>query len=558
MCLKKDSERIEVVLYFILLALVGFWFLCLNWNTPFMHDDLAYHYYYDDNSAIERPTSEPISSFWQIFPSMWNHYNAVNGRFTSHFIIQLFCGLLGKRVFNYFNTIVFLFFIDLIVLLSNGKRGLLPLALVVTSIVFLLPFPGQTMLWLTGSVNYLWSATFSLAILKIISSVERKTLIPCLLLFLFAIFSGWMNESISFGIGGGLVIYFLINRSLLTGVSRWMTIGYLIGCLLILLSPGTMYRVTSGEINTDMSVLQMLMSRIINSIIALKEIPVLALSWMVLLLSCFNKYKFLLKGAALFICSFIVMALFCFLIGLTEQRVYFGLSVMCTIIIAYAIRNCIKEFNVPVSARYGLAALLFLLSIPYNIQASNKTKDYLLYANAVEERIIDSPDSCIVEMPPAVISSRFVYATKVDANRFQGHNKIRAFYYRKQYVQGLPSELMGMVDEEKLDHSLYPFWFYPYANGKNVVSVFYEVDPDIDNAHISKRQRIIRYCLGTLYLTQYQQYYIDFENHGVEYLALPIKDNVEHIVICLKDGSKEVLIPPADTSHLILSDNSVL
>ena len=155
--MRIDFQRL---LYLILLLIIGVWFFYLNLNTPFMHDDLAYHFYYDENSAIERPTSEPITSFWQIFPSMWNHYNAVNGRYTSHFIIQLFCGLIGKSVFNVFNTLVFLLFIDLIVVLSFGSRQLLPLSIVIFSIVFLLPFPGQTMLWLTGSINYLWAATF--------------------------------------------------------------------------------------------------------------------------------------------------------------------------------------------------------------------------------------------------------------------------------------------------------------------------------------------------------------------------------------------------------------
>ena len=549
MNLKLDDNRVEEILYIILLALIGFWFLCLNWNTPFMHDDLAYHYYYDENSAIERPTSEPISSFWQIFPSMWNHYNAVNGRYTSHFIIQLFCGLLGKSIFNYFNTIIFLLFIDLMVIMSYGKRRLLPLALVVASIVFLLPFPGQTMLWLTGSVNYLWAATFSLLVLKIITSRERKTTVCCLLLFFFAVFSGWMNESISFGIGGGLVFFFLFNLSRFAGVSRWMTAGYLVGCILILLSPGTMSRASSGEINTELSAFQMLSSRVINSAIMLKEVPILALSWFVLFFSCFKRFKFLHKGGSLFVFSFIIAALFCFLLGLTEKRIYFGLSILGIIITINALRNIIDKFNVSIYLKCGIASLLFLLSVPSEIDAYRKTQEYLSYNVDVENRIKSSPDDCVVELPPNISSSRFVFATHIDYNRYQFHNRIRAFYYRKHYVQGLPSDLLGLVNNEMLNYDDYPFWFFPYSNGKNVISVYYEVIPD--NVQVSKRQRVIRFLLGTLNMSQYQQKFFFFANTGVEYLALPINDSVSQIVICLKDGSKEFLVPPSASNHSI-------
>ena len=514
-----------------------------------MHDDLAYHYYYDENSAIERPTSEPISSFWQIFPSMWNHYNAVNGRYTSHFIIQLFCGLLGKSIFNYFNTIIFLLFIDLMVIMSYGKRRLLPLALVVASIVFLLPFPGQTMLWLTGSVNYLWAATFSLLVLKIITSRERKKTVCCLLLFFFAVFSGWMNESISFGIGGGLVFYFLFNRSRFTGISRWMTIGYLIGCLLILFSPGTMNRVSAGEINTEMTVIQMFMSRMINSVILLKNIPILSLSWIVLFLACFKRFRFMIKGAPIFVLSFILTAIFCFILGLTEKRIYFGLSVLGTIIIVNAIYHCIQDFYIPAYLRYVFASLLLLVCVPEETKAYHKTKDYLIYIIDIEEHIKASSDECVIELPNEIMSSRFVFATKVDANRYQFHNRIRAFYYRKKYVQGLPHELMNLVIDDSLSFYRFPFWFVPYSNGKYVESVYYEILPD--NDYLSLRQRIIRYFLGTLNLSHYQQHFFDFDNYGTEYLALPMKDSVGQIELCLKDGSKEVLFPPTGSSHII-------
>lgn len=539
--------KLETLLYFILLVVIGFWFFVLNWNTPFMHDDLAYHFFYDSNSAIERPTSEPITSFWQIFPSMWNHYNAVNGRFTSHFIIQLFCGLIGKGVFNIFNTFIFILFCDLSVILSAGTRKLLPLTIVIASVMFLLPFPGQTMLWLTGSVNYLWSATFSLIILWLLQNAGNRSFIVTLLLFFFAIFAGWMNESISFGIGGGLIIYFFIHRERFVGRTRWMVLGYLTGCLLILLSPGTMNRAASGEINTELTVLQMVSSRLIDSVFLLKGLPIISIAFLILILACFKRFRFLVNDGTLFILSFLVTALFCFLLGLTDHRIFFGLAVLGMMIIVFAVCSYSDHYDVNRTICDIVVILILLLCLPQGTNAINNAKEYNVYSADVEQRILSSPPKCVIKAMP-VASSRFVYATTVDSNRYQGHNRIRAFYYNKEYVQALPDNYMGLITEDSTVFRDYPFWFYTGLDGRRVKTVVYNMMYDYST--LPRRQYFVRYLLGYLNSTMVQQRWIDFENDGVEYIAFPKTDYVERIDVYMKAGAKEVLIPSAGINHI--------
>ena len=537
----------ETALYLILLLSVASWFLVLNWNTPFMHDDLAYHYIYDSNSAIERPTSEPITSFWQIFPSMWNHYNAVNGRYTSHFIIQFFCGLLGKDVFNIFNTVILILFCDLSVLLSAGTRKLLPLTIVIASVMFLLPFPGQTMLWLTGSVNYLWSATFSLIILRLLQNAGNRSFIVTLLLFLFAIVSGWMNESISFGIGGGLILYFFMHRERFVGRTRWMVLGYLTGCLLILLSPGTMNRAASGEINTELTVLQMVSSRLINSVFILKGLPIISIAFLILILACFKRFRFLIKDGTLFVLSFLVTAFFCFLLGLTDYRIFFGLAVLGMMIIVFAVCNYSDHYEVNRIIGDIVVILILLLCLPQGANAINKAKEYNVYYADVEQRILSSPPKCVIKAMP-VASSRFVYATTVESNRYQGHNRIRAFYYNKEYVQALPDNYMGLITEDSTVFRDYPFWFYTGLDGRKVKTVVYNMMYDYST--LPRRQYFVRYLLGYLNSKMVQQKWIDFENNGAEYIAFPKTDSVEKIVVYMKDESKIELVPSIGITHV--------
>lgn len=527
---KKDSDRVEVVFYFILLALVGFWFLCLNWNTPFMHDDLAYHYYYDENSAVERPTSEPISSFWQIFPSMWNHYNAVNGRFTSHFIIQLFCGILGKQIFNYLNTIVFLLLIDLIVVLSYGKRRLLPLAIVVTSVLFLLPFPGQTMLWLTGSVNYMWSAAFSLIVLKIVLGKIYNGKLLCLVSFLFCVFAGWMNESITFGIGGGLIVYAFLNHNRFKGIIRWTIIGYLIGCLMLLLSPGTLNRASSGEINTELDILQMFSSRILSSVFIFKSLPIIAIAWLIVVLACFKRFKVLFRDQSLIIFSFVLSALFCFLIGLPESRVFFGVSVLSTILLISVIRYLMNSVAVPNFALRSVSIIFLALCISPALKAINKTSWYCQHSSEVESCIKASPMACVIEACP-VSDSRFVYATKVTGNRYQFHNRVRSFFYHKDYVCAVPKPLYSSYINQ--DKTQIPSEYLVLQLDDTTRAIKGIKGHHLKTGNLSRKQHIVRYLLGTLDDDIVISDYAILDYNTESLLIVPRNEAIDRLIITL-------------------------
>ncbi len=529
---KLNRNSSEKFLYCLLLAIVGVWFFLLNLNTPFMHDDLAYHYYYDDNSAIERPTSEPISSFLQLFPSMWNHYNAVNGRYTSHFLIQLFCGLIGKGVFNYLNTVIFLIFLDLLVILSYGARKILPLCLSVFSVVFFLPFPGQTMLWLTGSINYLWSATFSLMVLKIVVGPINKGFLLCFLSFFFGLFSGWMNESITFGIGGGMVVYSFLNRDRFKGTTRWTVVGYIIGCVMILLAPGTFNRAASGELNRDMNILQMFTSRVFSSLIVMKSHPIITIALILVILTSFRGLRFLLRDSYILIYSFILSGLFCFLVGLTESRVFFGLSVLGTIILILAIRSLSQSVELSRSVRYIVSVILLVLCVFPEINAYNRTKGYIQYSREVENNIIISPSACVIEAIP-FNSSRFVYATRVYANRYQLHNKVRSYYYHKDYVCAIPKQLLFSYESQ--DTSVIPDdnWIIKLDSGATEVtriSTHTIPDPNLNN-----RQRIIRYLLGTLNINGVIPDYAVLEYNSESLLIVPQQKNVDKLYITFKN-----------------------
>ena len=148
------KETIYFLFVFVITALV---FTALTFFTPLLHDDFAFLYKYGPKAVI-RPTDEAVKNIADVFESQYYFYQTVNGRFSTHFLLQLVL-LLGKNVFNVVNVLVFM---GLILLMYQYSKNYLPpskgvylLLFILCSIWFFTPYFGQTMLWAAGSLNYL-------------------------------------------------------------------------------------------------------------------------------------------------------------------------------------------------------------------------------------------------------------------------------------------------------------------------------------------------------------------------------------------------------------------
>lgn len=127
--------------------------LCNSLTKP-VADDFAYMYSWE--------THERITNFSQILPSMIAHSHLMNGRFVTHFLVQLFL-MLPKFVFNIANTFVFTLMVFLAYRFSRAERNNNLLALSVFACIWIFtPLFGQVMLWVDGACNYLWSLCLNL------------------------------------------------------------------------------------------------------------------------------------------------------------------------------------------------------------------------------------------------------------------------------------------------------------------------------------------------------------------------------------------------------------
>lgn len=223
--------------------------LSLNILTPLIADDFAYQLIFG--------TKEYTTGVKDIIQSQINHYDMWGGRSVVHFIAQLLL-LMPPLLADILNSIVFILFIILIYLHIKGrdKRHSLSLfTIILLAAWFFLPMIGDTILWTTGSANYLWGTTIILLFLlpyrwyNGMSRQKGMQVITAILLFLGGIIAGWTNENTAAGMIIVIVLFLLFYRSEKWNIPLSHVIGLtgvIIGYIIMLSAPGNFQRGGEG------------------------------------------------------------------------------------------------------------------------------------------------------------------------------------------------------------------------------------------------------------------------------------------------------------------------
>lgn len=145
--------------YIMMGTLAGMFLLVclLTTLTPYVTDDYKYFFIFY--------TDERVASLGDIVTSMVAHWYSWGGRVMAHTLVQLFLWL-PKVIFNVANAAMYVWFVYLIYVFVQPKCKTISLSLLFAILAVLwlwTPTFGETILWLTGSCNYLWGCTLMLA-----------------------------------------------------------------------------------------------------------------------------------------------------------------------------------------------------------------------------------------------------------------------------------------------------------------------------------------------------------------------------------------------------------
>ena len=338
---QRDSGCNRTPLYngnsgIIMMAIIAVAYGVLNFLTPLYHDDFVYKFMFEGGAVNY---DHPIRSIGDIIASQVDHYTSVNGRSIVHFLVQLFTGLLGKTVFNLFNVIVFCTFIYLLKRQSIGGKRLEGDArfcvstLVILVLVLLMPRFKDTFLWMTGSINYLWSATAALGFLLIYEKRREQAMDWSLLpMLLVAFLLGWTHEGITLPLAASLVLINLFSLKQSHGREQglWLALAYLAGGCVIALAPGTIARSGMGGGLTP-SILGL---KVITGFVVLAKLRIIYLALLATAIAWFTRRdvaKLVLKRNSYLILAMFLSLGIVFTSGLESSRTAFGLELFAMI-----------------------------------------------------------------------------------------------------------------------------------------------------------------------------------------------------------------------------------
>ena len=314
------------------MAIVMIAFYVLNFLSPEYHEDFLYKFMIEGGLPNH---SHPISSIRDIITSQMDHYSTYNGRSIIHFLAQLFTGLLGKQVFNIVNVLVFAVFIWL--MKRNVTRqtgiGINGFALAVTLVLTLMmPRFKDVFLWMTGSINYLWSATAVLLFLFLYEKKHQLTAGRSLFWLLpLSFLLGWTHEGISLPIAISMVFFNLLEiKKSHHRTGLWMTVFLLGGACIVALAPGTISRSGASHGITASSV----GLRIITGFLIISKLKVVYLALLLTVIAWFhnrNKTRNIISQNNYLILAALLSCAIVLLCGIRSPRSAFGLELFAMI-----------------------------------------------------------------------------------------------------------------------------------------------------------------------------------------------------------------------------------
>ncbi|MBQ6079968.1 MAG: hypothetical protein IJK93_06800 [Muribaculaceae bacterium] len=434
-----SSRRYHDVAYWALMVAACAVFLAMNVLTTFKEDDMAY-------SLIEGQWAH-VQSLLDLVRSHANHFVHANGR-TANLVAALFCGLLGKTLFNICNTIVFGFMAHLLSLLATGRRSLLVLAMFLAMVGTCYPVPGETMLWLDGSCNYMWAITLSLAMVWYLqqSHVNKPGWGKCAILLLAGVVAGSFNEATSFGFFAGLCLYYVFNTKRFDRTAAALLAGYLLGILIIVASPGAWHRAADGGIVVNLGFADLLSSRwfIFQEKTWRFHIPVAAI--LVGLVALFWKgFKTVRQSPWTYI--FLCLALVMLVLGIAQERAYAAFVTAGFIIIAIAADRVFARWQWLRMAAVIVCLVLAAFTAARGIKVLNHYRDF---DKATVEEIKDSPKQAVLLKRQFSEYSRFIKPMNYNSTDFFAHEVIYRAYYGKDNVQFVEDSIYTRYHDGRL------------------------------------------------------------------------------------------------------------
>lgn len=435
---KLNSKRNRYFWFLGLSAIFALLIFHLNRLTLFTSDDCTYHFVYQGYL----PTAHPkrINGLFSIVKSQINHWQLWNGRFVAHSIVQFF--LQFKKVyFDVFNTLAYLTLMFLLLSISKVKEvvKITPVSYLLLFIFlwFYLPEIGKTVLWVSGSGNYLWTSVIYLTYFKCIISIANREIsnLKGIGIMILGFLAGACNENSSPALLLMAFLYLIIHypyksKGTIFGLGSLFTGG--LGFLLMIKSPGSQKR---GGMALNFEVLKNNFRLILDSLIQNYW-----LIYILIIILLIKKVQLSIETVSLL--SILVIGHFASTFALvlspeTPKRTFFG-AVLFIGIVLFSLINILNQ-RIRKSV-FVISLLLMILFVQSYLSVNNDlTKSFKEVSNQYSI-LYDAPQNSDVMLPllstPKTDYNAYQLTSNVKTDPNDWFNRWMAVYFEKKTITG--------------------------------------------------------------------------------------------------------------------------
>lgn len=215
----------------------------LNILHPIFGDDWNYCLLPDGHTKVK--------SFSDILYTQYEHYFTWGGRTVVHIIAQSLL-LAGISIGDFVNSLAYVAFTLVIYYMANQSNKVKPSLLLGINLLiwFFQPAFGSTILWITGSANYLWGTLIILSFLfpytkQALTANNKNSFVRSGLFFIAGIIAGWTNENMAVALIIMLIAFIGYYKVKQRKIPLWAITGLtgaIIGCVLMIAAPGNYAR----------------------------------------------------------------------------------------------------------------------------------------------------------------------------------------------------------------------------------------------------------------------------------------------------------------------------
>lgn len=440
---------------FIFLICLGFFYL--NQLIPFMSDDFVFGYRFFGPDVY---SNQPIASVDDFIESLKQIYITHNGRLLAHGLMLTFCALLGKSVFNIVNAIVFGYAVYLtwkLIIQTTDRKWqstwlLLP---VVAFYLAIAPAPGDTLLWVSGALNYLWTTTICLLILYLFERRQQYATASSILFGLLGLIGGQSHELLSISFSAAFLWCWIREPKSITTPFQMLIVAFWFSSLSVVFAPGIMTRAFHSGL-AESTLWSEVGQRIalfgalsIRSVI----IPIL-FGWM--------PFFFVLRGKDMFVdyvrknqfLWIVLLINLCFLFVMKTPffRAYYMPAVIAFLLFA----RSFTQSGLFTKARHNIIITCCLLPFLfiYGGQVINTCLEIDRYYTNLEEQIKQSGDKAIIPVDNFETKGHFIpSAFIIDKSRYHFTNRYMSYHYGKEAIQFIPKPLYNTLEACAQDSS---------------------------------------------------------------------------------------------------------